>query len=574
MRSRSEPNRAMAEILKLYKWFTLAKVAGSSRVLGAALEHAEEPWFGHMIQALLDRGTDDGWAEVIGQFPRLSDEVKARLALDGEKRRGAIAAAVRNPSVTVRRNAFAAIETDLTPRMGYLLPDALRDPATEIRVEAGKLLRKLAEGVLACEPAADESAAQREQRLEDRREVQQTVVRAFHTLDAHHRVEVAEVALWFAADVAVELWRDIDNHRSRTSIVINEHLHEWDSPRLAAFLVTALRRESWRAKAAEVLSAWNSPRHTAELMRVSNLLDDPEIARHLAAVRGRGWFNHIGKGSLLSDTDRALIPRWIRHVGMQDGERVALLNHLASEDAPAVHRAAVYALADLSIDDARDSVRQISTSDSPLATFAKWCTLGRDANLVRSAESFATQQVHARQSRWEVPAASESDRDFIMLWQVCRRTDPTKRSELIQAFRDKADIWAGRFKMHLACPDPRDRALALQIISTPALALRYRHVLTELSKDSVDGIARLATALLASVQRGAAHTPRDAEPEHDRRGEDGDQTARRELRDLLENLVHSDKTIEDAETVHHVCALVEKVYPKADLAAVGAGGGR
>ncbi|MFN0136831.1 MAG: hypothetical protein ACKVS9_12030 [Phycisphaerae bacterium] len=552
----------MVEVHKLYKWFTMAKVAGSSRVIGAALEHAEDPWFGHMIEALLERGTDECWAEVIGQYPRLSETQRLRLAADGEKRRAAIAAAAGNPSVTVRRNAFVAIEEELTPRMGYLIPDALRDPSSEIRAEAAKLLRKLAEMVIAREPGPNESAEERERRREDRREVVQTTMRAFHTLDVHHRVETAEIALWFATDASAEIWQHIDNHRSRTNIVVNEHLHEWNSPRLAAFLISALRRDAWRAKAAEVLSGWNTQGHTVELMRVSYLLDDVETARHLSAVRGRAWFNHIGKDSLLTDEQRAAIPRWVRHVGMQDGERVALLNHLVGADELPVHRAAVYALADLSTNDARDMVRQIADSASPLAAFARWCTLGRDAGLVRSAESFASQQQNARQARWETPPATESDRDFILLWQVCRRTDPSRRGDLIQSFRSNADVWAARIKMHLNCPDPRDRTMALQIISTPSLALRYRHELSELAKDSVEGIARLAAALLKSVQRGAAPTPREADA-GDARADGGDEGARRQLRDLLEEMVHTEKTIEDDAAVHRVRDLISRVYPNA-----------
>lgn len=559
----------MALVTRLYRWLARVQNPGCDRILGAALERAEEPWFGKLVEALLERNTDSSWAELVGQYSRIAPDVKARLAADPERRRTAIALAMKFDSATARMNAVAAVEEELNARMAYLLPDGLRDPSSEVRTNAVKLLRKLAEEALpmgAVAPPADDAA--REKQAEDRKAVSAAANQAFHAFDVHHRSEAVEIGLWFITDHAAAMWEHIETTRSRIGVVINEHLHEWDSPRNAAFLLLGLRRDAWRARCAEILTGWNTPMHVCELLRCTHLLDDPDIARNLATVRARHWFNHTGKDSPIPSDLLLHLPRWIRYVGMTDAERVALLNRFLVATEDAMHRTAIYALADMACDDARDALKQVAEGRSPLARFARWVSLARDAGLVRAAETHAQQQQAQRQARYEAPPASESDRDFILLWQVCRRTDPTQRGELIASLRENADVWRGRLRMHLQSPDARDRTLALQIISTPKLALQFRRELQAMTEDQVEAIGRLAHALLNSVRHQSPIPEDDSAAPPEPMPQRGD--ARQELRDMLEKLTKSGATIADADTLKQVRSLLQEVYPSSEAQTTGA----
>lgn len=560
----------MARILKFYRWLAAGPAPACDRVLGAALQHAEPEWAERIMRILLDRGGESAWSELISRLPDLPAEVRERIESDGERRRAAIAEAMRNPSEAARLNALAAIERDLNPRMAYLIPDGLRDPSAEVRASSARLLRALAEKVLDAPDVPD----RRRQLAEDRKLVADAAAAAFHSFDVHHRIEALEIGLWFAADLRAQLWPTISNHRSRVGVVLSEHLHEWSPVRLTGFLLTALANASWRQRAVDALSAASGAEMLIAVLRVSFVLDDPAIARQLGAVRGRSWFQGLDADAGGIPHELVVhIPRWVRHVGMSDGDRLAILNQWIATPSSALHRGAVYALADVGGDAARDQLRSVAEGGSPLARFAHWCVLSRDAGLVRSAASSSEQRLADRGSRWQAPAHSELDRDFILLWQVCRRTPAAQRSEIIQTLREHADVWRGLIRVHLGAPDPRDRILALQIVSTPDLALRFRHELDALCHDAVEGIRQLAATLLETIGR---QPDEPVELDDAALSPDPESAAHEHLRAALEALVENMDAPVDAETMKRLRGLIHLAYggrrSAHDFAGSGSGG--
>ena len=83
------------------------------------------------------------------------------------------------------------------------------------------------------------------------------------TFEAHWRVEPVQAALWCARDLGDALWPIINNPRSRLREVIQERLNKWNEPRMAGFLLTALRDPSWSLMAERLLARWSRPEELA-----------------------------------------------------------------------------------------------------------------------------------------------------------------------------------------------------------------------------------------------------------------------------------------------------------------------
>jgi len=302
------------------------------------------------------------------------------------------------------------------------------------------------------------------------------------------------------------------------------------------------------------------------LLRESALLDDPGIRQHLNSVQSPAWFTETDDGlTQLAPELRPLAPRWVCHAGYREHEKTALLWRWLRAADPRIHHAAVYALAEVDDPGARALLKQVADSSSPLASFARWSISALDTDTVRSAID-GQGRGRGRAKHDASPARAwqdETDADCTMLWQACRRTPPSARGELIAALREHADIWQTRLKSYLHSPDPRDRILVLQVISTERLAQRFRHELEPLLNDPVEGIRQLTQTLLRALsqqptpsrQPPAEPPRRDVLPD-----KEAHEAARRELRAALERLSTGAADPADADLIDRVRELLREVY--------------
>ena len=551
---------------RLYDWLSQGPTPDCDRIFGAALPLAEPAWERRIVDVLLYRATDAAWAALIGQYDRLPADVRERLLAAPERVQGGISIAYKSDSAEVRLNALRTLADQPCPRMAYLLSQAIRDPSPRIRELAGGVFRTVADAFLTLvddDPhevtrhCADVAAA--------RRQLVLGLEEALRTFDLHHRNEVIETALWFSRDLGDRLWERLNARRGRLGVAVSEQLGQWNHPRLAHFLVTALRHPTWRRVAAARLARWSTREELHAMLRETDQLDDSCIRKNLAYVQNPRWFDRVDPSLRVLDPDlRSRMPRWTCHAGIDDQRKTALLTRwIASED-PALHRAAVYALAEVDTPAARKLLRQVAKSDSPLATFARWCVVALDTEVVRAAiEGRGTARVGACAPPVLSPSEQSTSDDCTMLWQTCRRTPADERGPLIAALRAHAEVWRPQLRAFLHSPDPRDRILALQVISTEQLALRFRHDLEPLLDDPVDGIRRLAKTLVQVLSQQPAHQAEDPavaavppptgeDPQRDR--------SRRRLRRMLEKLSSGEADATDARTIHVVRELLSEVY--------------
>lgn len=541
---------ALAE--KLYAWFADGPAPDVDHILIAGLAHAESPWRERVLRLLLARRREAGWCGLVARFDELPPDVVEGLLSDWDLLHAAIGQVIRQGAPGARTNALRVLELAPHPRMCYALSTALRDSEAPNRVAAAQLMRRVVDEHLT---ALDKG--ERRESATERRELIASLREAVRTFDFHRRLEVLETALWLADEVGDDLWRTLRSPRSRAGIHVTQQLYSWSHPRLARFCLTALREPAWRATACGALRGWKSPELVGALLRESACLNDPEVRSALKGVRNPPWFDAMGPElDALPVKVRPLAPRWLAWLGYSEDRRVELVSTWMNAGDPALQRASVYALAQLDGAAPLRRMRALADSASPLARFARWHVIAHDTELVRPARRGAQLTDASEPCPEERLAAA----DFVLLWQACRRMPLQRRGELIQALRENASAWRSNLGMYLHAPDPRDRILALQVVSTRELAQRYRRQIKPLLNDPIDGIRSLARHLLASGGRGTndeSVKPDDGSPE----------SARARLSARLDELAAEESSEQREQALKEVRELLRRIYGASTKAA-------
>jgi len=424
-------------------------------------------------------------------------------------------------------------------------------------------------------PPANAGGGLLQAREDQRQQLTLALDEALQAFDLHSRIEVLEACLWFSRDLGESLWGKLTPHRSHAGTLVAQQVSEWNHPRLAHFLLSGLKQSTWRQTAARLLQGWKTVAQVTALLRQDDLLRDPTIRQYLRSIHSPLWFTEIDDDlAQLEPALRPRAPRWVSRAGYTDSEKLTLLSRWLQTSDPDLHSAAVHAVTQIDSPDAQRLLKQVANGGSSLASFAGWC-----------ADAFDTDAVTAALDR-EVPASTRSDpslesgparqeeidADCAMLWQACRRTPPQARGELIATLRENAQLWQAHLRSYLQSPEPRDRVLALQVISTPQLAQRFRDELEPLVDDPVEGIQQLARRLAQALPEEPP--PGDWPLETARRGAPSDpQTldqARSELRATLERLSTGEADPTDTELIGRVRDLLREVYAERSEPALAA----
>ncbi len=492
----------MAQVDLLYAWLASGPAPDCDHIFAEALEHAEDAWAGRIIEILQNRGHDASIAGLVASWERLGPDIRRQLCEDRERLWRAITLASRFSSPTARLNALRALDACITPRLAYLLPNLLRDRSDDVRELAARLLRRSAEVYLdqiddEPDPAAREQAA---------RNLLRAIEDGLRTYDVHKRVEALEVALWFARELGQELWKILHSTRSKAGNGVRENLMDWNHPRLADFLLLALREPGWEDEAAALLREWKSPEEITALLERSEMVVHRRWRSRLARVHQPRWLDEIGPDmEPIAPPLRSRMPPLVRFAGFDAQQRMALLSRWARSEDLALRRQAYYAFADLGGGNAQMVLRQAAKREDALGVFARWYLAGFDSGLLqRSSE----EQAEADRS---TPDSFQSG-ELARLWQVCRRTPAGARAPLIEVLREHAHRWREPLRQYLRSADPRDRVLALQVISTRDLAVQFRFDLEKLLDDPIESIRRLAKLLIDSLGTTTPQEPPPAAP--------------------------------------------------------------
>ncbi len=364
----------MPNVERLYNWLADEPSAAADRVLAAGLAHAQPRWSDRIIALLLQRNNQAAWNGLVSYYPRLPEEVRAKLRGNTEMFFAGIAAALKSGSAQERGGGLDAYADYPVWRISHLLPPILRDPSAPLRPKAAQLLRTVAERVYAAwqEGRGIADPAKARPLRDSVRRFGETLGDALRGIDVHLRVEVLEPCLWFCEQLGDHLWEALEKPRSRVAHVLAEHMVEWSGPNLAGFLLRAGTRPEIKRQAHEVLAKWSSPDRIAGLLRETHLLEDAAIRRGVLGVRNPAWFNDLRPD--LSDLPRplrCLAPVWVCAGGFSERDRGQIFLQWMRTSDLAVAQSLLRALAAANTAETRKMLESASVGSSALADLAR-----------------------------------------------------------------------------------------------------------------------------------------------------------------------------------------------------------
>jgi len=359
----------MNRVDELYRWLAHETEPGVNELLGAALEHAEPEYAARIAAILLTRRHESAWAGLVAHLDRLEIAQQDQVLARPELVRAGLAVALRAPTPGTRRNALKMAGQHAAPTLAYLIAECLRDDDVAIRTLAAQALRYTAGCVL--DGGATVTAS-------DRAELVRGLGEALRGIARHTQLPVLEAALWSAVDLGDVLWDTLADQRSRCGQIVDQQLKNWDSPRLAGFLLMGLTRPAWRRTAQQILGTWHRRDEIIALLRHSSLLNHPQVARELQMLQRPRWF--LEAIALLDDLPaelRAQMPYWVCRLGFTTSERVRCLQYWQTSRRPELQRASVYALATLDTPEADSLLMRVAERPGPMLRFARWYLAGR-----------------------------------------------------------------------------------------------------------------------------------------------------------------------------------------------------
>ena len=369
----------MSPIEQLYRWLAGDVSPAANAILAAALSHAEADYASRIATMLLSRRHESAWRGLVGNYDRLTPELRERLLAHPDMVRAGLAAAMRDTNAQTRRSTLTLLHDWPCPHVSYLVADALRDDSPEIRTAAALVLRRCAEIVLdraeSEEPAGRLSAAKA---AEERAELVKAIREGLRTFGLHGQIGVLEASLWFAKELGASLWDALADRHSRCGGLLERHLAEWNHPRLAGFLLLGLAQPAWHAAARDMLASWQTQPELLAILRNSDLLADPLVRQGLRDLHQPRWFVAADpSGTDLPPDARAQLPRWVCVLEFSPAERLRYLERCGLSSCPPVQRAAAYALASLNVPEAARLLARTAAHCQPMARFVRWFLIGR-----------------------------------------------------------------------------------------------------------------------------------------------------------------------------------------------------
>ncbi len=371
----------MSEVEQLYRWLAGDVSPAANEILSAALAHAEADYASRIATMLLSRRHESAWRGLVGNYERLTPELREQLLVHPGLVRAGLAAAMRDTNTQARQNALALLHDWPCPHVSYLVADALRDNSPEIRTAAALVLRRCAEIVLdraEGEATPDQSSAA--DMAAERVEVVKAIREGLRTFGLHGQLGVLEASLWFAKELGTSLWDALADRHSRCGGLLERHVAEWNHPRLAGFLLLGLAQPAWHATSRDMLTSWQTQPELLAILRNSDLLADPLVRQGLRDLHQPRWFVAADpSGTDLPPDARAQLPRWVCVLEFSLAERLRYLEHCGLSSCPQVQRAAVYALASLNVPEAAPLLARTAAHCQSMARFVRWFLIGRRA---------------------------------------------------------------------------------------------------------------------------------------------------------------------------------------------------
>lgn len=487
---------------------------GPDRTLLTALTVATPTRQADIIQLLLDRSQPTGLQGLPPLLNKLEPAARRLIIENSDRLFSALRTCARSSNAQTRQNTLEIISESGDARLAYLAAHAMHDGSPRIRCHAAQTLLRLSRRQLedtrrviaTLDPANGRSAeACRElantlHGVASRREyIVNALGEALEHYESHHRPEVVEAAMPFALDLEPSLVRQSTLKRGKLSHAIEEILSDRLLPEHAPFVYVAMAFPELRRKVCAILGRCRDNAFFCEFIRWHWVTRDPNIRKHLAAIRQLAWLNDGFDTAFNLPTDvAAAAPSWLLPLGIPVGQKISLLLNLLILDDAAANRAAVWALTRIESPDCTTAMQGLLDHDNEeIRRIARIELDRRDRGRHRST---LPRTLKSRPEDWATLLDSAGvAEEFESIWQNFERLDAGLARKAGPHALKFITNFGMRLQTKLLSKSTPDRLRAMRIVRTLSLGSTFEKDVYTAANDTDTEIRSLAVATLAQI---------------------------------------------------------------------------
>ncbi|MCB9853510.1 MAG: HEAT repeat domain-containing protein [Phycisphaerales bacterium] len=468
-----------------------------------------------IVRLLIDRAQPVGLQGLPPLMGKLEPAARRLVIENSDRLFSALRTCARSSNAQTRQNSLEIISESGDARLAYLAAHAIHDGSPRIRSHAAATLLRLSRRQLedtrrvitALDPANTADAASCRELaatlhgVASRREyIVNALGEALEHYESHHRPEVVEAAMPFALDLEPSLLKQSTIKRGKLSHAIEEILSDRLLPEHAPFVYVAMAFPELRRKVVAILGRCRDNAFFCEFIRWHWVGRDPNIRKHLAAIRQLTWLNDGFETTFNLPADvAAAAPSWLLPLGIPVGQKISLLLNLLILDDVDANRAAVWALTRI---------------DSPDCTTAMQGLLDHDREEVRRIARIELDRRDRGRHRAPVPRSLKTrpedwatllqsagvSEEFESVWQNFERLDAGLAGKAGPHALTFITNFAMRLQTKLLAKSPADRLRAMRIVRTLSLGAKFEKDVYTATNDADTEIRRTAVATLGQIE--------------------------------------------------------------------------
>lgn len=509
----------MTARIKLIDFFRSADDSAADDALLKALEHVPPEAHQELIDLILDRESPTGLNGIVEQFDQLESMARSRIVAATSKLFSALRTSFRSSRSQTRLNALQIIRRSENPRLAYLAALAIHDGAVQIRAEAAVTLREmslrhlsnLASTTAILRDADDDGGtlaativATVRMIIEEQQFLLSAMEDALASFESHHRPEVLEAAMLFAAQIESQLFTKNTITRGKLTQAMLEIIGENLSRRFVPFLYVSLKYPELRRQICELLATCKDSDFFAEFIREHWLTRDPEIRKGMQQIRSLEWLGDGFEPSFTLPADvAAATPNWVLALGIPLEQKVAVLLNFLLIDNTEANRAAVWALCQL--DSARATLAlqgAVDHEDTVVREIA-----AREIQFRRDREGAIRQQVTGnRPSEWSSLLESTGiSEEFDDLWHNFERISPLMARAAGKRSLEFVPGLSVQLQNKLTGNQAIDRIRALRLILALELAEHFKREIFSITNDPTPEVRATAIRALGRIGDLTSH---------------------------------------------------------------------
>ncbi|MCK5269487.1 MAG: HEAT repeat domain-containing protein [Sedimentisphaerales bacterium] len=335
----------MSQARKIYEFLARTPNRNADKALLSGLRLTEPPYQEALLETILERGSAEATAELIGAYHRYPLEWQRIMHTRADSLYSGLRRVGSSPVSQSRLNVLTIIRRTSYRRMADVIVAMLRDSNKQIVQLAGTVLLETARqsnqdkpNDIAPEPQAEPGRNQNERQI-----VYTALRRAVSQYNKqHHQEDVILAAMCFAPAHWEYFWQGFLEPYNAVGQCVRQILSGFRGPELARFYLGALQNSYLRPTAVRAIAQNGRNDFLLALARRLRREESEEaIARGLAMIHNPSWLN--AETLALADfepDDQVVLIQFITALGVEQGRIIKYLCSVVQDvDEPAARQA-------------------------------------------------------------------------------------------------------------------------------------------------------------------------------------------------------------------------------------------